>query len=331
MSCKVSRREFMMGAAATGLGVAAAGCALASSRAAMSRDDDFSVFLSDPHVPGDGVELHKHDVGRDPSYMYKRLATTVDEVMAMRPMPARVVVFGDIAYLRGERADYEKSRVLFDRLSGAGIDIVLAMGNHDHRAAFFDVYPEWRERTCVPGEVVSKVSLGHADLLLLDTLTEDTSAPRASNPAGGCLSERQATWLAQESDKATRPFFVGAHHHVRDVAAKVEGLSLEQFLLRQPFFRGYINGHHHLWQTDRMLDWSKYTVRRTATLPSVGFWGDLGYALFRTSPQLAQLRPVVDEFCFPRHLPDAERRPATWAAIVADAHNATCRFPLEMP
>ena len=345
MSNVISRRGFL-------LGVAAAGYA-AAAQDMVARDENFSVFLSDPHVPGDGTELDKNHVEHDPAYMYKRLAATVDEVLAMRPMPARVVVFGDIAYLRGERADYEKTKPLFDKLAAEGIDVVFiaylrgeradyektkplfdklaaegidvvfGMGNHDHRAAFFDTYPGWRERTCVPGDVVTKVSLGHADLLMLDTLTENTSAPGVTNPGNGSLSERQAEWLALEATKATRPFFVGAHHHIHEVGTKVGGKSLGAFLIKQPLFRGYIHGHHHFWKTDRLLDWGRYTVRRVATLPSVGFWGDLGHALFRTAPHLAQLRPVIREFCFPRHQPD----PA--AAIVADAQNATCRFPLD--
>ena len=191
----ISRRGFLVGASA-------AGCALAVAQEVQvpARDENFSVFLSDPHVPGDGTKLDRNHVEHDPAYMYKRLAATVDEVLAMRPMPARVVVFGDIAYLRGELADYEKSKPLFERLGAAGIDVVFAMGNHDHRAAFFETYPEWRNRTCVPDEVVTKVSLGYADLLMLDTLTEDTSAPGVSNPGNGSLSERQAAWQHGRGD-----------------------------------------------------------------------------------------------------------------------------------
>lgn len=321
----VTRRGFI----GTGVAFAVAGCMSSAAQGAAERDERFSVFLSDPHVPGDGTELDKNHVEHDPAYMYKRLAATVDEVLAMRPMPARAVVFGDVAYLRGERADYEKTKPLFAKLARAGIDVVFGMGNHDHRAAFFETFPEWRERTCVPGEVVSKVSLGDADLLMLDTLTENTSAPGVSNPGNGSLSARQAAWLEQEAAKATRPFFVGAHHHVHEVGTKVGGRGLGAFLLRQPLFRGYIHGHHHFWRTDRLLDWGRYTVRRIATLPSVGFWGDLGYAHFRTSPRLAQLKPLVTEFCFPRHQPDPKKRPATWTAIAADAQGTTCRFPLE--
>lgn len=318
----ISRRGFLVGASA-------AGCALSAAQDTPLFDKNFSVFLSDPHVPGDGTELDKNHVEPDPDYMYKRLAATVEEVLAMHPMPAHVVVFGDIAYLRGELADYEKSKPLFERLGAAGIDVVFAMGNHDHRAAFFETYPEWRNRTCVPDEVVTKVSLGYADLLMLDTLTEDVSAPGVPNPCGASLSERQVVWLVQEMANATRPFFVGAHHHVYEVGTKIEGKDFWYFLVRNPFFRGYIHGHHHFWKTDRLLDWGRYTVRRVATLPSVGFWGDLGYALFRTSPHLAQLKPIVSEFCFPRHQPDPAKRPATWSAIVADAQNATCRFPID--
>ena len=92
----ITRRGFI----GAGVAFAAAGCA-SSALGAAERDERFSVFLSDTHIPGEGTELDKNHVEHDPAYMYKRLAATVDEVLTMRPMPARAVVFGDIAYLRG--------------------------------------------------------------------------------------------------------------------------------------------------------------------------------------------------------------------------------------
>ena len=135
----VSRRGFLLGASA-------ASCAFAAGEGPAVHDDNFSVFLSDPHVPGEGTALDKNHVEHDPEYMYKRLAATVDEILAMR-------------------------------------------------------------------------------------------------------------------------LFIGAHHHVYEVSTKVGGRELWKFLIKQPFFRGYIHGHHHFWKTDRLLDWGRYTVRRVATLP----------------------------------------------------------------
>ena len=83
----VTRRGFI----GAGVALAAAGCASSAAQGAAERDERFSVFLSDTHIPGEGTELDKNHVEHDPAYMYKRLAATVDEVLAMRPMPARKI------------------------------------------------------------------------------------------------------------------------------------------------------------------------------------------------------------------------------------------------
>lgn len=93
----VTRRGFI----GAGVALAAAGCASSAAQGAAERDERFSVFLSDTHIPGEGTELDKNHVEHDPAYMYKRLAATVDEVLAMRPMPE---ASGHVGGHRGRRA-----------------------------------------------------------------------------------------------------------------------------------------------------------------------------------------------------------------------------------
>lgn len=280
-------------------------------------DPNLSVFLADPHVPGDGVKPDKWEI--DMSVMYNRFSGLVDEILAMRPLPANVVVFGDIAYLRGEAADYRKSAPLYRKLEQAGIRVTIGMGNHDKRDPFLESFPEYRASTLVPGEIVSRVSLGHADLFLLDSLDE-----QSSGRAG--MSAAQKKWLKDALPGWKRPFFLGAHHQPDEIPFGKH--SLKKYVVRLKNFRGFIHGHWHTWQEWTMLDWVKGDSRRAIGLPSTGFWGDIGYVLFRTEERMATATLVQREFYFPRFSPDPAKRDPMWAIRVQENNGRTVRFPI---
>lgn len=186
-----------MGAAAL-----AGGCAT-GGRGINGFDEDLTVFLSDLHVSG---TLAKFD------YTRRRLEKTVDEILAMRPLPKRVVCFGDVAVSFGRPEDYRASRPILKRLAHAGIELTLTLGNHDRRAAFLEAWPEYRTRTRVPGRVTSVVSLGNADLVLLDTLKGSDDRPYDDiGPVDGTIDPAQLAWLEKFAAEAQRPFFVGSH------------------------------------------------------------------------------------------------------------------------
>lgn len=280
-------------------------------------DPNLSIFLSDPHVPGDGVQPDKWEI--DFSVMYNRLSALVDEILAMRPRPANVVVFGDIAYLRGEAADYRKSAPLYRKLEAAGIRVTIGMGNHDKRKPFLESFPEYRTSTLVPGEIVSRVSLGHADLFLLDSLNEPSSGLAGMSPA-------QKKWIQETLPKWDRPFFLGAHHHANEIPFGNRPLS--KYVVGLKNFRGFIHGHWHSWQEWTMLDWGKGGFRRAIGLPSTGFWGDIGYVTFRTDAKLATATLVQREFYFPRFHPDPAKRDPAWAMRTRENDGRTVHFTL---
>ena len=165
----IGRRSFLGLAAATG----AAGC-LSKSKPGGSqlvatelpqspggKDENLTVFVTDIHVSG------LPDAFPKPC---ERLARFVDEVLAMNPRPARVVSLGDLAYLHGLPEDYAKSKPILKKLEDAGIELAFAMGNHDRRSAFKEAWPEYVAKSPVPGRIVNIVSLGTADLVVLDGL-----------------------------------------------------------------------------------------------------------------------------------------------------------------
>ena len=103
MNC--SRRNF--------LGIAAAGAAVGcvsgkdDNLSGCSFDGNFSIVFSDAHVCGEDARAAK--------FTPKRLAAFVDEVLAMRPLPKRVIHLGDLAYLHGHPADYAVSKPMLKR------------------------------------------------------------------------------------------------------------------------------------------------------------------------------------------------------------------------
>ena len=194
----IGRRSFLGLAAATG----AAGClsqptpggsqlvATAPPPSPGGKDENLTVFVTDIHVSG------LPDAFPKPC---ERLARFVDEVLAMNPRPARVVSLGDLAYLHGLPEDYAKSKPILKKLADAGIELVFAMGNHDRRSAFKESWPEYVAKSPVPGRIVNIVSLGTADLVVLDGLQgSDERARTDAGPGQAKLFPDVFAWCKKE-------------------------------------------------------------------------------------------------------------------------------------
>lgn len=306
----ITRRGFFFGAAA-----AAAGAAFGNDEV----DGNLTVFLSDIHISGVGVK-------GQPTYQNPLLDKAIDQILALRPRPRRAVVFGDVALWRGLAADYAESAPRLKRLSDAGIEVTVTTGNHDHRETLFAAYPDQAKRTPVPGRVTSAVDLGTADLLLLDSLDENPKGEGSNNAVAGTLDEGQAKWLKEWAASAKRPFFVGAHHPPEEVP--VDGRNLLAKFETNKFFAGYIHGHNHRWY----LRWfhngyRRRHVVRIACLPSTGWWGTIGFSLFRTFADRAELALAPgNDFFFPKPLDPGEQRPPEWDDIVGEERGGKCVF-----
>lgn len=318
---KLARRSFLGIAAATGL----AGCTSARV-AADGVDENLSVFVSDVHVGG---------LPEDSAATRKRLENFVDEVLAMRPRPKRVVCLGDIAYLRGLPEDYATSKPIFKRLEAAGVELVFCMGNHDRRSAFKAAWPGHLELSPVPGRVMRVVSLGTADLIVLDGLQgTDDRAREDMGPVSGKFFEDEFAWCARELPKRKRPFFVCSHFPIRDLdrlppKAK-KPVQLGAWLLKNaPMCKGYIHGHDHKWRPEwAKMDWKTPKILRTLCLPSCGLWGDIGFALFRTSADRAVCSLEIRDFYYPVE-PSTSARPEAWRIKVEENRNQQVTFLYE--
>lgn len=318
----LTRRAFFGGAIAA----AAFGCrSAAGGKAAKgaAKDKNLSVFFSDIHVSGPNV---KSKWGTQPTYQNPLLGKAVDAVLAMSPLPARVVVFGDIALWFGMAADYETSQPILKRLTDAGIDLYVTTGNHDHRDPLFRFYPRQAEITPVKGRVVSVIDLGNADLFLMDSLKENLDGEGAGNAVDGEFDEAQQKWLVSAAAAAKRPFFVGAHHPPNEIKIGTEKITAA--LEENSMFAGYIHGHNHRWFKQwHHKGYGRSHVVRSACLPSTGWWGDIGYATMRTFADRAELSLVETDFFFPRPLAEGEKRPREWDEILSEnRRGGVCTF-----
>lgn len=315
-----SRRDFLsFGALATAT-ASLTGCAAWRDlgNETPTVDPNLSVFLSDIHVSGRNVK-------GQPTYQNPLFAKAVDQVLALNPRPKRAFVLGDIALWNGLAADYEESAPQLRRLTDAGLDVYLTAGNHDRRELLFRFHPRQRERTPVPGRLVSVVDVGTADFVLLDSLQESPNGPGSPNRVEGSLDAAQADWFLSFAATATRPFFCGAHHPPEEL--RVRGKSLLQLLEDNPRFAGYIHGHNHRWSKDwHHFGYSKAHVLRSAGLPSTGWWGDIGFATFRTSSDRATLSFVQNDFFFPRPPAADAKRPPEWDEIMRESAGDVCTF-----
>ena len=96
-------------------------------------------------------------------------------------------------------------------------------------------------------------------------------------------------------------------------------------------FAGWVHGHDHFWRRDLGLrGWNDSALNRRpyriVSLPSTGYWGDIGFVTVRTGGHGAELRNVERDFFFLNPLKPGERRPAEWDRLVAENNGETVRI-----
>ena len=307
----VSRRGFI------GILSSAAAAPRLFARAPSDYDPNLTVLLSDLHVNGTS---DSHQLGR--------LERAVGEILALNPLPARAVVFGDIACMYGRKEDYLRAAAALKRLEDAGIPVTFGMGNHDRRSTFLEVHPDYIARTKVPGRIVTVCDAGEADFLMLDGLQgADDRAWNDMGPLVGQLNNDQQDWLLATLPAWKKPVFVCSHYPIGDLS--VGGQPLSRLLARVSAAVGYIHGHDHRWYTrDMGMGWKKTGAKRTLCLPSTGAWGDIGYAFLRVSKDRAVASLVQREFYYPRPPKPGMPVQHLWNAIVKANQNQTCDFAM---
>ena len=307
-----SRRDFLKGCAAMSAAVATPSAFAKAVR--LRHDPNLTALLSDIHINGRPV-VFEH-------YQPDELAKTIAEILRLDPLPARAVFFGDLARMGGCVEDYTLARELLKPIEEAGIKLYLGMGNHDAHAPFFEVFPEYEKLTQFPGEVVFTVDAGAVDFIMLDILGGNKKKD------GSCLSRAQQDWIADALPKWQKPVFVCSHYGAG--AVSVGGRRLHELLLKCPMAAGYIHGHDHRWRRDVMWNgWTSPRLVKTLCLPSTGHWGDIGWALMRTSGGQARVELRQRDFWFPiKDSPESGADHEMWRYNTQENRGLTCTFTL---
>ncbi|MBQ7188621.1 MAG: metallophosphoesterase [Kiritimatiellae bacterium] len=312
-----SRRLFLSGMAAAGVSSVVSRTDAAQDQAggnSIARDPNLAVFISDLHLNGLRDEV--------PTHLYEEqcFRKTVQDILALRPRPAQVVCFGDIAYHWGQPEDYRLAFALFRPLVEAGIKVTFGMGNHDHRENFLELWPEYRKSTLVPGRIVSRVELPHADLLMLDTLNAKPILKKQGSFPGE-MDAAQREWLTETLEATTKPVFTCSHHHPNEDTVKIGKL-----LHSSRSCAGHIYGHWHIWMRNFIHDgWLPQDLLSIACLPSTGHWGDIGFVTFRTYPDKAVLTLHQKAFFFTG---GPEEHPRNCEEIVREKNGQSFTFLL---
>jgi Icc protein len=146
------------------------------------------------------TDLHLgFDPGNPDEYNRKRLDATLRVLTQMNPRPDLLLVTGDIADNGDDRFSYDRFR---EATAGLPFPVCPAMGNHDNREIFREVFPETPE---VDGFIQYAVEDFPVRILVLDTLEIGRH--------GGGFDEVRARWLeARLAETPERPTLIVLHH-----------------------------------------------------------------------------------------------------------------------
>ena len=273
------------------------------------------VFLSDIHICGEMVD------GKPRVYPYNptSLQLCINDILAMRPLPANVIVTGDVAWDYGLEEDYRYAAELLAPLERAGIRVILGMGNHDRRDAFLKVFPQYAEQTKVAGRIVTHLALPDVDVVMLDSLCElPDLKPRQATKVSGEINAEQIEWLKSFAAGSSRPMILCTHHPIGEMP------NLDKFVSDTPTVAGFVYGHTHSWDKIARIMRSRTPLRMLpmVNLPAT-FYGDIGFAVMTTSPEGAKFEYSSKGFWWPQPL---DTPPAAWQRRVDDLQNEVANF-----
>ncbi len=145
--------------------------------------------ITDIHLgfqPDDPAELNR-----------KRLDDTLETLLALNPRPDLLLATGDLTEY-GSIASYRTLQAIAETLP---FPMLPALGNHDDRGNFFEVFSD---QPRVDGYLQYVHEAGPLTIITLDTLEEGRH--------GGSFDGPRADWLEAQLKNGTKPVILVLHH-----------------------------------------------------------------------------------------------------------------------
>ena len=255
------------------------GAALLSRAEVPQVDANLVVLVADPHVFPDKI---KRANGFEADTL-EHFTNMVREVTALNPRPAAILFLGDLVEQPKAEA-YRLFRSLLAPVDAAKIPYAFVLGNHDQASAFYEVFPEWKEKTRATGSLAYRIEFPAVDFLTLETTD-------IANHDGyfGKIAPEIRDWLRAELRRTPqKPVFIAAHHDV-DFAKCFPDLA------REPNFQGWLNGHWHQYVQKKSPEGV-----RIFWLPSLGFMDGgenpvTGYVLLRAGSKDYRMTLIAND------------------------------------
>ena len=139
----IARREFIKSSLALGGSAMIAARRLNAAESITPKLDQSRVaLLADTHIsadpnlvypgtkwPGTPVSEDEHEIVN----MAQSFAKVVEDVIALSPRPANLIINGDCTHSRGTEAEYHELIKLLEPIRLVGITVHVTIGNHDNR------------------------------------------------------------------------------------------------------------------------------------------------------------------------------------------------------
>ena len=248
----ISRRQFLAGSASTIAALGYSGLPGGDSQV----NPDYWALLSDTHLlSAESIQRH---YGNNQAAMENRATLVASnfervarQVLALPEQPAGLILNGDCVHMGG-REEYDLLARKLQLLET--IPIHLAMGNHDHRENFSEVFQEQAQaddRILLEDRHVSLLKSRNANLVVLDSLTMQDPDRPVKGP--GILGNEQLEWLESVLDSEPgKPTVVFMHHNINPGNDVRERSGEEQLIMESADpVRSF---EHGLQDTDRLLE-----------------------------------------------------------------------------
>ena len=95
-----------------------------------------------------------------------RLRQVLNTIHALRPRPVAIIASGDLID-RGEKEEYDELKRVMAKVE---IPVLYALGNHDGRDTFLEVFPEYRDKLDENGFLQYTVDYPGVRVVICDTL-----------------------------------------------------------------------------------------------------------------------------------------------------------------